>query len=553
MNMHDLKWMALSIPLLIPLTLVAFTEAQTEGSLAMSQPTTPPADLFALARSKRATLAVSTLLMAQSIDKHLATDADVDRAIAWCKATGVTRIFLETFRNGFTADADILRRARRRFEQAGIAVSGCVTTTQVGPVAQDRSQRDCYADAATRKRLAAIFEYTAALFDEIMIDDFLFTNCQCETCLAGKGDGTWAAYRTRLMADASRECILAPARRVNPNVRIIIKYPNWFDNLQEHGYDVVRQTAMFDLIWVGTETREPDNARWGSVQQYRGFFIMRWLGAVGGAKTAGGWFDEIDTGPVAYVEQARQTVLGGAREMMLFNYASLNRPRRDEHVRRLREELPTLLAIAECLAGREARGIPAVKPPNSPPGAEYAVYEFLGMLGLPVVPVERIPDRAGAVFLPVQAAAEPDAAAKIARLVDAGTTVLVTDGLAAELDGRIDLDAPNVHLLAVKGKPAALLDLSDTRIDELRRTMLAPLGLSLTAPKRVAIYLLGDDLVAVESFTDAPADVVLALDGLTDATLEHALPNGTEPHIVRNGATIRLVLPPRSLALLRVR
>jgi len=520
----------------------------------MSQPATPSAaELFDLARAKRGTLAVSTLVMAPSIDKHLATDADVDRAIAWCQATGVTRIFLETFRNGFTADADLLRNARRRFEQASIAVSGCVTPTQVGPLSQDGSQRDCYADAATRTRLAEIFTYTAGLFDEIMIDDFLFTDCQCDTCRAGKGDRPWAAYRTDLMVDASRACILEPARRVNPKVRIIIKYPNWFDNLQNHGYDVVRQTELFDLIWVGTETREPDNPRWGSVQQYRGFFIMRWLGGIGGGKTGGGWFDEIDTGPAAYVEQARQTVLGGAGEMMLFNFASLNRPQCAEHVRRLRAELPTLLAIAECIAGREARGVAAVKPPNSPPGEEYAVYEFLGMLGLPIVPVERIPDRAAAVFLPVQAVHETDAAAKIARLIDAGTTVGITDGLAAALDGRIDTAAPNVHILPVAGKPAALLDLSPARVNELRRTMLAPLGVALEAPTRVAIYLLGDDLLAVESFRDAPAEIVLTLNGLTEATLEHVLPPAAEPHLDRDGQTLRLALPARSLALLRLR
>ncbi|MFW6153972.1 MAG: hypothetical protein ACOC95_02030 [Planctomycetota bacterium] len=520
----------------------------------MPKPTTPAAaDLFDLAQSKRDTLAVSTLVMAQSIDEHLGTDAKIDRAIAWCKATGVTRIFLETFRNGFTADARLLRHARSRFEQAGIAVSGCVTPTQIGPLSQDRSQRDCYADAATRKRLAEIFESTAGLFDEIMIDDFLFTDCQCDTCRAGKGERTWAAYRTDLMVDAGRNCILEPARQVNPKVRLIIKYPNWFDDLQNRGYDAVRQTALFDLIWVGTETREPDDARWGSVQQVRGFFIMRWLGAIGGAKTGGGWFDEIDTGPAAYVEQARQTVLGGAREMMLFNYATLNRPKRDEHIRRLRAELPTLLAIAEGIAGREARGILAVKPPNSPPGEEYAVYEFLGMLGLPIVPVERIPDRTDAVFLPVQAAHEADAAAKVARLIDAGTTVLVTDGLVGALDGQIDVDAPNVHVLPVAGKPAALLDLDDAEVTELRRTMLAPLGLSLEAPKHVALYLIGDEWVAIESFADAAADVILTLNDLTDATLEHALPPNIKPRVVRDGDTLRLALPSRALALLRIR
>ena len=50
---------------------------------------------------------------------------------------------------------------------------------------------------------------------------------------------------------------------------------------------------------------------------------MRWLGGIGGAKCGGGWFDPYGTTEATYLEQARQTVLGGARESMLFCYGSL--------------------------------------------------------------------------------------------------------------------------------------------------------------------------------------------------------------------------------------
>jgi hypothetical protein len=52
------------------------------------------------------------------------------------------------------------------------------------------------------------------------------------------------------MAHLSRERIRAPARRVNPQVRLIIKYPQWYDRFHERGDDVIRQTADFDRIWV---------------------------------------------------------------------------------------------------------------------------------------------------------------------------------------------------------------------------------------------------------------------------------------------------------------
>ena len=59
--------------------------------------------------------------------------------------------------------------------------------------------------------------------------------------------------------------------------------------------------------------------------QYEGYFIMRWLGGVGGAKCGGGWYDPFGTTEQTYVEQARQTVLGGAGESLLFCYGALLR------------------------------------------------------------------------------------------------------------------------------------------------------------------------------------------------------------------------------------
>lgn len=43
-------------------------------------------------------------------------------------------------------------------------------------------------------------------------------------------------------------------------------------------------------IWVGTETRDYDNKRWGRKVQYEAYYIMRWLGEIGGSKTGGGRF-----------------------------------------------------------------------------------------------------------------------------------------------------------------------------------------------------------------------------------------------------------------------
>jgi hypothetical protein len=54
-----------------------------------------------------------------------------------------------------------------------------------------------------------------------------------------------------------------------------MKYPQWYDMFQERGYDVTRETAVFNRIWVGTETRDYTNAQWGHTPQYEGYFLMR--------------------------------------------------------------------------------------------------------------------------------------------------------------------------------------------------------------------------------------------------------------------------------------
>ena len=105
---------------------------------------------------------------------------------------------------------------------------------------------------------------------------------------------------------------------------------------------MARETADFDRIWVGTETRDYTNKQWGGTVQFEAFFIMRWLGGLGGAKCGGGWFDPYGTTPATYVEQARQTVLAGARESMLFCYGSLQNGTGPGNIEALRANIPEL-------------------------------------------------------------------------------------------------------------------------------------------------------------------------------------------------------------------
>jgi hypothetical protein len=473
-------------------------------------------DLWDLGRQHRDVHRFSTLFTAQDVRDRLATEPGIDQAIEWCRRTAVTHVFVESFRDGYQAERAGLLRAKERFLKAGLEVSGCVTTTQVGKKSTGWNLISCYTDPPTQEHLQAIFEYAAGLFDEIMIDDFWFTDCRCAECDAARQAGqvtlgdrvypvsgnSWEDYHRELMVRMSRDRVLGAAQRVNPNVRIIIKYPQWYDGFQERGYDVTRETADFDRIWVGTETRDYGDSRWGGTVQYEGYFIMRWLGGIGGAKCGGGWYDWLGTTGKTYLEQARQTVLGGAPESMLFCYGGLQGSTGPEDVEVLRAAIPELLEVARAVKSRSIVGLAAYKPPNSHPGNESRVFDFVGMLGLPLVPGHEFPTNAPAAFFSVHALKDPEFRAKLATFVAAGRPVLLTDGLAAKLAGWDGLDAPNVHLLPVKGDPQSLLALQPGELDTMRTPLLRPFDTTFKAPNGVALYLFGDGSWVVENFTD---------------------------------------------------
>ena len=474
------------------------------------------ATLWELASENKDTLKIATLFTAQNVRDHLGSEDGIDKAIDWCKATGVTHVFIETFRSRYTVPRPLLERAKTRFADAGFDVSGCVTTVRVGKQSTGWSLIDCYTDVPTQEHLQKIFEYTASLFDEIMIDDFLFTDCECDECRKARGDKSWAEYRCDLMVDVSRHRILNPAKAVNPSVKIILKLPQWYSAFHERGYEVVRQSADFDRIWVGTETRDYEDERWGGKVQYEAYYIMRWLGEIGGAKCGGGWFDPYGTHEDTYVEQARQTVLADAREMVLFCYGSLQENTGPANVARLRTELPGLFELARLVRNKPLRGIAAPKPPNSDAGKEQYVYDFVGMMGLPLVPTATLRPDAKAAFLPVQTLKDPHLKDKLSALLTAGAPVLLTDGLAAAV--RLPADANNYSILKVDGDPKRLLEIPRETLKVFRDKMLEPFGLRFDAPNKVALYLIGDHYIIVENFNDEPVT----------ATLEF-----TQPHTAR--------------------
>jgi hypothetical protein len=71
------------------------------------------------------------------------------------------------------------------------------------------------------------------------------------------------------------------------------------------------------------------------------------------------------------------------------------------------------------------------------------------------------------------------------------------------------LDASNVYILPVEGKPKSLLERPQLELDAMRQPLLRPWNQIFKAPNQVALYLFSDGSWVIENFGDGPATVQL--------------------------------------------
>ena len=257
----------------------------------------------------------------------------------------------------------------------------------------------------------------------------------------------------------------------------------------------------------------------------KAYYIMRWLGVIGGAKCGGGWFDPFGTHEATYVEQARQTVLADAKEMLLFCYGALLRDTGPANVEKLRTEIPGLFQLAKLVRNQPLKGIAAPKPPNSDAFDEQYVYDFVGMLGLPLVPTNEIRTDVKAAFLPVHALKDPQLRDKLKHDAQRRHAGARSPTAWRRSSRPPSPDDKNLLVLKVNGKPNSLLDLTREQLKPIRDKLLAPLGIRFDAPNKVALYLIGDHCVAVENFNDEPITATLEFAQPIKATKSLVLPD----------------------------
>jgi len=388
-------------------------------------------------RGRSGPLRFSAFVPARNVSDYFSEAAGRSEALQLFRANGIHKVYLDCLRGGHFPGEAVLTVARDFFRENGLKVSaGLTPTSGTGKACSHHPWWLCYTNQTTQDELSAIVRRTARIFDEIIVDDFLCTHCQCAECRSKRGESDWGKYRRDLLAQVARDCIILPAKEENPNAKVTIKYPQWYDRFHVFGYDVRRHPDQFDEVWVGTEIRDP---RVEYVHQYQAFANYRWLASLSGGKIGGGWFDFINCYPEIYLEQAVQSILAGARELIRFHYdPSLYSPE-NPNTRALLEAIPDLEKLAEVLDEHAPQGIAFYKPPDADCEDEAYLLDYLGMLGLPMIPCHVFPHNAQAVCLPVQAAADPDVVEHALTLAENGAAIMLTPGFLEKLahDSRV--------------------------------------------------------------------------------------------------------------------
>jgi hypothetical protein len=380
-------------------------------------------------------LRISVYCTAGDVQQHLTTPATRQRVLHVLQPLRVTRLFLEGRRGDEYVAPAPLREARDFFATHGIECSGGIATVPGGTFGTRQTGGLSWLNwesAKTRADVAGFFTENAPVFDEIIVDDFFCTGDVSPESERARGLRAWGEYRRDLLVSLIEPMILKPTQAARGRTRLILKYPQWYDRFHLFGYDPPRMSAPFDQIWVGTEVRDPQTRRMGFVQPTEGYMNFRWLASVAGGKVRGAWFDHIECSAQNFVDQAYGSVLAGAHELTLFRLGDVMAANAGDAL--LADRLPELRDLAARLHGQQRRGIAFYKPPGSESDENMYLADYLGMIGLPILPVAEYPKEAKVVFLPVQAAADPQLPDEMNRHLKRGATLVMTPALLRALD-----------------------------------------------------------------------------------------------------------------------
>ncbi|MDR0430498.1 MAG: hypothetical protein LBH58_08500 [Tannerellaceae bacterium] len=377
----------------------------------------------------------------------------------------VDKIYLETHRDLLIVPDATLEQAKKYFKSKGIEVGGGITYT----INESNSfETFCFSNPEHRKLVQEIAEHTAKHFDNFILDDFFFTSCKSDIEIEAKGTQSWTEYRLKLMSEAGMDLVIKPSKKINPNVKIIIKYPNWYDHFQGLGFDLSTGPQIFDGIWSGTETRDPSSDQ--HLQHYLSYNIVRYFDNLRPGHNFGGWVDSggSNMGMDRYAEQLWLTMFAKAPEIALFAYNQLIGVRLNPEIHRTpwqgqrtsfnydemmkpvkanngKNVTPSTIARVAAVSLEQVDGfvhklgkpvgIKSYKPFHSL-GDDF-LQNYLGMIGLPMDMYPEFPTDQKVVLLTEQAKYDKDIVEKIKGQLKKGGDVVITSGLLKAIPGKI--------------------------------------------------------------------------------------------------------------------
>jgi len=209
-------------------------------------------------------------------------------------------------------------------------------------------------------------------------------------------------------------------------VNFIIKYPNWYESYQETGYNPGKQKDIFDMIYTGTETRDPQYSA-QHLQRYLSYSIIRLLENTAPGRNGGGWIDPYGSNPNLnfFLEQANMTVLAKAKELMLFNFSVLAN---SVFVPPLGHTLSRMDKMLSELGN--PIGVSAWEPYDG--DGEDQLYNYLGMGGIAVEPTPYFDENAEVVLFTQSTAYDETAMEKLEAHLRKGKNAVVTTGFFRE-------------------------------------------------------------------------------------------------------------------------
>lgn len=342
----------------------------------------------------------------------------------------VGHVYIENLRDQRLATEEQIIKVKTMFEEMGIRTSGGITTCAADGK-KDGFVSICYSSEEDLKILKDAVEMNARVFDEFIFDDFFFSNCRCKKCIANKGAMSWSEFRLKQRQQVAVDYVMKPAKAINPNVNVIIKFPQWFEDFNETGYDLASDTAIFDTIYTGTETRNPTFSQ-QHLPKYLSYTTMRLYGSNEKDINLGGWFDpfECTYNITSYLEQAYLTLFSKTPEATMF----CNQCFTDgESFVSFAPALGAAFHQMDSYLGELGNPVGVMAYHPSYGRGENNLHSYLGQCGIPMEPTLIYPSDASDIFLDEAAA---DAPAIVSLMKDSlinGANVTVTSGFVRKL------------------------------------------------------------------------------------------------------------------------